>query len=222
MDIDGDGWNNTIEIEADTDPYNASSYPTDFDNDTILDYLDSDIDGDGWNNSIEHQLGTDLYNFSSFPSDLDGDRIPDVFDIDIDGDGWNNTIEIEVETDPYDKLSFPKDLDEDSIPDSLDNDRDGDEVPNADDAYPDDPEKWEKESEKAGEGSIGWWIMGVVGGVMVVGVIGRVVLVRRREGKGDGKEVSCEREIKGGVVDDQESVEKDGDGCSEELEKRGE
>lgn len=46
-DSDGDGWNDTIEQECGTDPFDNSSYPEDLDGDGIPDKLDPDIDGDG-------------------------------------------------------------------------------------------------------------------------------------------------------------------------------
>ncbi len=65
---------------------------------------------------------------------------------DSDGDGWNDTTEEKCGTDPYDNTSFPEDMDGDGIPDKLDGDIDGDGVPNEKDAYPRDPDRWEKES----------------------------------------------------------------------------
>ncbi len=174
LDIDGDGWNNTIELEIGTDPYDNQSFPSDIDRDGIPDLIDLDIDGDGWNNTIELEVRTDPYDKQSFPSDLDNDTIPDILDPDIDGDGWNNTIELEEGTDPYDPLSYPqegaddddppppdgeKDSDGDGYNDTYENasgsdpydkkstplDRDGDGVLNVEDAYPDDPDRWEDE-----------------------------------------------------------------------------
>ena len=194
-DIDGDGWNNTIEEEAGTDAFNTSSFPMDTDNDTIFDYLDSDIDGDGWNNTIENQIGTNPYDNTSFPLDQDKDTIPDDIDEDIDGDGWNNTVEIEADTDPYDNHSFPSDLDSDGIPDLLDSDKDGDGVPNVDDPYPEDPDKWEKEEEKNTEGiSLWWWMWGLIIALIVVGAIIWIMLIFQKRGEeGDGKlEISKE------------------------------
>jgi len=64
---------------------------------------------------------------------------------DSDEDGWNDTIELQCGTDPFDPLSYPSDIDGDGIPDKLDPDMDGDGVPNELDAYPRDPNRWEKE-----------------------------------------------------------------------------
>ena len=93
-DLDNDGWNNSIEIEAGTDPQNSLSYPTDLDNDTILDYLDLDIDGDGdgdgWNNSIEIQWNTDPYDVNSFPSGIENNTKPDTIDNNTNGEILTN------------------------------------------------------------------------------------------------------------------------------------
>jgi len=107
-DIDNDGWNNTIELEAGTDPYDDSSFPSDTDGDRIPDVFDDDIDNDGWNNTIESELDTDPYDNSSFPSDTDGDGIPDRLDEDDDNDGYSDIVEIEWDTDPMDRKSYPQ------------------------------------------------------------------------------------------------------------------
>lgn len=46
-DIDADGWNNLNETLCGKDDNNSYSYPLDFDDDGICDYLDNDDDGDG-------------------------------------------------------------------------------------------------------------------------------------------------------------------------------
>ena len=90
LDLDGDGWNNTVEIQVGTDPMDNLSVPQDMDGDGIPDQLDSDIDGDGWNNTIEEEVGTDPFNNISVPPDMDEDDIPDSIDLDRDGDGVAN------------------------------------------------------------------------------------------------------------------------------------
>ena len=50
FDIDGDGWNNTIEVTIGTDIYDNGSFPDDSDHDGIPDPLDPDRDGDGFPN----------------------------------------------------------------------------------------------------------------------------------------------------------------------------
>ncbi|MDP6156649.1 MAG: hypothetical protein QGH39_00635 [Candidatus Thermoplasmatota archaeon] len=101
-DIDGDRWNNTIETEVGTDPFDINSFPGDIDNDGIPDQLDKDIDGDGWNNSIEAEVGTDSRNNSSYPGDFDEDGIPDLLDEDIDNDGYLN----ENDSHPFDPEKY--------------------------------------------------------------------------------------------------------------------
>jgi WD40 repeat protein len=136
-DIDGDGWNNTIELEAGTDPYNTTNWPSDIDGDHIPDIWDDDKDGDGYFNPDD-----------AFPedpaewNDTDHDGIGDNSDPDIDGDGWNNTIEIQAGTDPYDATDYPGDIDGDNIPDILDDDVDGDGFANNQDSFPSDPLEW--------------------------------------------------------------------------------
>jgi len=90
FDADGDGWNDSVERAAGTDPYSLFSYPSDLDGDGTPDVMDDDIDGDGWSNIIELQEGTGHENRLSYPFDLDGDWIADHMDDDIDGDGIEN------------------------------------------------------------------------------------------------------------------------------------
>ena len=326
-DIDGDEWNNSIELKTGTDPYDPLSFPDDLDGDRIPDVFDDDIDGDGWNNTIETELDTDPYDNSLFPSDTDRDGIPDkldedddndsysdvveirwetdpmdnksypqrpvwleipivefggcifsssfdlseyisdddtsienmvfsvmcyngsyinvtvsgtilnieqinqsrsdvwirafdglhhadtnitviadgtgaplpdhdedgipdVEDDDIDNDGFNNYVEGLCGTDPYDNLSFPPDMDEDGLPDSLDPDRDGDEVKNEDDFYPDHPGKWEEKGEDKKGNSAWFWVVGIVFLLVLLGIVGRLLLVRRKGGGGEGEKES--------------------------------
>ena len=46
-DTDGDGWNDSVEIVAGTDPLDATSEPEDADGDGIADFMDSDMMGKG-------------------------------------------------------------------------------------------------------------------------------------------------------------------------------
>ena len=164
LDIDGDGWNNTIEEITGTSQYNSQSFPSDLDGDDIPDVMDNDIDGDCIPND-----------FDVFPNDhcewndTDMDGIGDNSDFDIDGDGWNNTIEKMIGTDIYDDRSFPSDMDFDGIPDSLDSDRDGDNVPNEDDDYPNNPDKWI--AKRAGLSSRWWWVIGIIIVLFIFGVL---------------------------------------------------
>ena len=59
QDIDGDGFNNTLEINCNSDPQKNTSTPSDIDNDGICDTVDLDIDGDGLPNDWEEERGFD-------------------------------------------------------------------------------------------------------------------------------------------------------------------
>ena len=52
-DIDGDGFNNTVELLLGTNPESPSSRPIDYDLDGIPDQIDDDIDNDGMNNTLD-------------------------------------------------------------------------------------------------------------------------------------------------------------------------
>ena len=115
------------------------------------------------------------------PPDIDNDGIPDAEDNDIDNDGFSNIAEELCGTDPYDNRSFPPDMDDDGMPDSLDPDRDGDGVDNEDDLYPDDGGKWE-EVGKEGKGISVWlWVVGIILLLLVLGIVGRFLLLRENE-----------------------------------------
>ena len=90
MDIDGDGWDNDIELNCSTDQLISSSVPSDIDGDMICDFLDSDDDGDLWGDFTELDCSTDPLDNSSVPADYDGDMICDSLDQDADGDGLPN------------------------------------------------------------------------------------------------------------------------------------
>ncbi len=100
-DSDVDGYNNTVEEFLETNPYDNTSFPSDFDRDFIPDILDPDDDNDGYNDTIELAEQTNPFNNSSKPSDLDNDFIPDSMDDDIDGDGVLN----EEDPFPYDPIN---------------------------------------------------------------------------------------------------------------------
>ena len=148
--------------------------------------VDNDSDGDGFYDINETEKGSDPYDQYSTP-------------LDFDADGWNNSIEMEVGTDPRDNASFPPDMDEDWIPDSIDSDKDGDGVTNADDAFPEDRDKWE-EPEPIDEdvpetteekSAVVWWGVWILVAVLVIGaILGVVVAVRGKR-----------KEERGGAVD---------------------
>ena len=58
-DVDGDGYNNTVELDCLSDAWNSSSTPSDIDGDGFCDALDSDMDGDGLPNEWEEERGLD-------------------------------------------------------------------------------------------------------------------------------------------------------------------
>jgi hypothetical protein len=136
-DRDGDGFSNTDEATAGSNPNDANSVPADLDNDGIPDFKDDDRDGDGVANASDA-----FPDDASEASDLDGDGVGDNADSDRDGDGISNDYEAQVGTDPNDASSRPTDLDGDGIPDALDNDIDGDGVDNVADAFPANPSEW--------------------------------------------------------------------------------
>jgi hypothetical protein len=87
-DDDNDGFNDTVEIAAGSDPQNPRSYPKDSDRDGKLDYLDEDDDDDG------------------IPDDWETEHLLDPLDpkdavLDPDEDGRSNLDEYELGSDPY-------------------------------------------------------------------------------------------------------------------------
>ena len=75
IDSDGDGWNNTYEQLADTDPYDPLSYPSSGGDSTSND-SEKDSDNDTYNDTYELSQGSDPYNPLSTPLDWDGDGVP--------------------------------------------------------------------------------------------------------------------------------------------------
>jgi len=125
-DIDGDGWDNLIEEECNSDPLDSENTSSDLDGDHICDVLDEDIDGDSWLNGDEVDCNKDYQNNLSFPNDTDSDGLCDNLDSDADGDSWLNSYEIDCKVDFLNNSSFPEDIDSDGICDNLDSDADGD------------------------------------------------------------------------------------------------
>ena len=101
-DVDGDGWNNTLEVECNSDPENSESRPTDTDGDLTCDIIDDDDDDDTWEDFNEIECGSDPLVVYSVPDDLDDDKICDSLDDDADGDGLPNEWELERGFDPMD------------------------------------------------------------------------------------------------------------------------
>ncbi len=137
LDNDNDGWNDTDEWDCVTDPFDATSVPTDFDNDSVCDLMDLDDDNDGYADLVDEFP----MNASEW-ADNDGDRIGDNADLDDDNDGYDDLVEVECQSDPMDLTVIPTDQDLDGICDAIDNDLDGDGYDNDVDIFPEDPSEW--------------------------------------------------------------------------------
>ena len=83
---------------------------------------------------------------------------------------------------------------------------DGDGFANWEDAYPDDGGKWEEDVEEGG-GSAVWWIMGITGVVVLMGVVVVLVLVGRK-GKAGGGLVEDVEDLGGSGEDEVGRIEK--------------
>jgi len=89
-DSDNDGFDTDLEIDCNTNPNDALSFPTDLDGDQTCDYLDTDKDGDGYLDVDELAAGTDPLDANSKPANrlpvcavyynLEIDGIPTSFD----------------------------------------------------------------------------------------------------------------------------------------------
>ena len=101
-DRDGDGWDNSLEINCTTDADNPLDVPSDLAQDMICDLLDLDADGDGWSNDKEVVCETSSYDALIKPEDLDDDGICNFIDEDIDGDKLPNSSDEERSFDPFD------------------------------------------------------------------------------------------------------------------------
>ena len=101
-DRDGDGWDNSLEINCTTDEDNPLDIPSDLDQDMICDLLDDDADGDDWSNDKEVECETSAYDSLIKPEDLDNDGICNFLDEDIDGDKLPNIWEEERGLDSLD------------------------------------------------------------------------------------------------------------------------
>jgi hypothetical protein len=105
-DIDGDGYSNTEEGLAGTDPKDANSYP-----------VADDEDQDGIEDGLDNCPSTS----NEAQEDLDDDGEGDACDSDIDGDGYSNSEEASAGSNPNDATSIPVvDTDGDGIADDED------------------------------------------------------------------------------------------------------
>ena len=165
-DIDGDGYNNTIELLLGTNPNSPSSRPLDYDRDGIPDGVDDDIDNDGMNNTVDlcprgaadWEAGNQNYDW-----DMDGCK-DDSEDKDDDNDGINDRSDSCEET-PLNEIAndegcsaSQRDSDGDGIPDSMDlcwgddstGDSDGDGLCGDNDECPDGPFLYGEEVDEQG------------------------------------------------------------------------
>ncbi|MCO4773108.1 MAG: hypothetical protein KDA24_23945, partial [Deltaproteobacteria bacterium] len=88
-DDDGDGFDDTLELQCLTDPVSFNPTLPDNDFDGICDNLDPDDDNDGWDDVDELACSSDVFVPTSVPADVDTDSICDPIDpcVDVDGDG---------------------------------------------------------------------------------------------------------------------------------------
>ena len=149
-DDDNDGYSDTEENDAGSDPQNANSTPevcdgvdndldegvdegfANFDGDGQADCVDPDDDNDGQTDADELACGSNPTDAGSRATDTDGDNQPDCVDADDDGDGVN---------DAADNCSLvanasQSDNDHDGIGDACDADDDNDTVSDATDNCP--------------------------------------------------------------------------------------
>ena len=125
-DDDADGYLDTTEVLAGSNPLDSISIPLDTDSDGIINLLDDDDDNDGFTDIIENEVGTDSLDVSNFPLDTDSDLELDFYDLDDDNDGQSDLIEIQCGSNPLNNLSRALDTDFDGIPNCLDVDDDND------------------------------------------------------------------------------------------------
>lgn len=126
-DDDNDGYNDILELDAGTDPLNASDYPrnlpVDSDGDTIPDLNDTDDDNDSLSDVEEGKIGT-----NPKLMDSDNDRLIDNKEINIgtnplikdtDSDTYWDNEEIYAGTDPLDPNSYPTTVIANAGPDQI-------------------------------------------------------------------------------------------------------
>jgi DNA/RNA endonuclease G (NUC1) len=151
-DDDNDGFSDTVEAGAGSDPLNANSTPevcdgvdndlndgidegfTNTDGDSQADCVDADDDNDGFSDTVEAGAGSDPLNANSTPevcdgvdndlndgidegfTNTDGDAQADCVDADDDNDGFADTVEAAAGSDPLNPASTPE------VCDGVDND----------------------------------------------------------------------------------------------------
>ena len=153
-DIDGDGYNNTLELSLGTNPRSPSSKPLDYDKDGLPDGVDTDMDNDGMNNTVD-QCPRGTPNWEAGGSDdwdMDGCK-DNTEDDDDDNDGiedrYDNCDETPMNEIPNEEgcSASQRDTDGDGIVDLLDicwgndstGDPDGDGLCSDGDQCPDGP-----------------------------------------------------------------------------------
>ena len=96
VDDDGDGFNDSIETECNTDSLNDKSFPEDFDGDNICDYVDLDDDGDGLSDENE----TLVHDTNPLDEDSDDESRPPAPDDPLDGATGGVQVELDTVTPP--------------------------------------------------------------------------------------------------------------------------
>jgi len=99
-DIDGDGYSNDAEVEAGTNRWDSTDYPSE------QPQANNDIDGDGVLN-VEDNCPT-VPNPTNWDNDEDG--IGNLCDPDIDGDGYSNTEELAAKSSIWEDTSTPDNI----------------------------------------------------------------------------------------------------------------
>ncbi len=151
-DDDNDGYNDTVELELATNPFDNISMPPDNDRDFVPDVWDPDDDNDCYTDEMEVFDGSDPLNGSSLPPDNDLDCFSDGVDWDDD----NDSVTDDDDAFPFDPAASA-DGDGDGMPewwrpgfsavssttnltlDPFPDDYDNDAVPDDSDDFPRDP-----------------------------------------------------------------------------------
>jgi len=149
LDTDGDFVPDNVEVSEGTDPTDPQSY-SDFDEDELPDYVDTDDDNDGIPDFIEGDADMDNDGLSNrFDLDSDGDGVSDAAEgvADVDGNSVPNFLDssttsatpnIDQDNDGIDDdLEGMGDFDSDGVPNLLDEDSDGDFISDMDETNAD-------------------------------------------------------------------------------------